>query len=105
MRTEFQKSFIIAERNLSNQPFAVQILKTLFLVKYYDSFKSTVRNISVLLLNDLDVNPNDHQKKVEEALNLLEQQNYVQRHGDIYEFLTDVEKDIQEEIKSKIGRA
>ncbi len=100
MRTEVQNSIIVAERNLSNHPFAVRILKTLFLVKYYDSFKSTVRNISVLLLNDLDVNPNDHQKKVEEALNLLEQQNYVQRHGDIYEFLTDVEKDIQEEIKS-----
>ena len=100
MRTEVQNSIIVAEKNLSKNPFAIRILKSLFLVKYYDSFKSTLRNISVLLLNDLDVNPNEHQKKVEEALNLLEQQNYVQRHGELYEFLTNDEKDIQEEIKS-----
>src|SRR5690625_6549212 len=91
MRTEVQNSIIVAERNLSNHPFAVRILKTLFLVKYYDSFKSTVRNISVLLLNDLDVNPNDHKKKVEEELNLLEQQNYVQRHVDILVFMNNIE--------------
>jgi len=100
MRTEVQNSVILAEKNLSNQPLAIRILKALFLVKYYDSFKSTTRNISVLLLSDLDANPHTHQKEIEESLNLLEQQNYVQRHGDIYEFLTDVEKDIQEEIKS-----
>ena len=34
------------------------------------------------------------------ALNLLENQSYVQRNGDIYEFLTDDEKDIEEEIKN-----
>jgi hypothetical protein len=100
MRTEVQNSIIVAEKNLSDKPLAIRILKALFLVKYYDSFKSTTRNISVLLLNDLDENPHTHQQKIEEALNLLEQQNYVQRHGDVYEFLTDVEKDIQEEIKS-----
>jgi hypothetical protein len=100
MRTEVQNSIILAENNLAGQPLALRILKALFMVKYYDSFKSTIRNITVLLLNDLDENPNEHQQKVEEALNLLEQQNYVQRQGDIYEFLTDVEKDIQEEIKS-----
>lgn len=100
LRTEVQNSIIVAERNLSSNPLAVRILKALFMVKYYDSFKSTIRNISVLLLSDLDENPNQHRKEVEEALNLLEQQNYVQRQGDVYEFLTDVEKDIQEEIKS-----
>jgi len=100
MRSEVQTSIILAENNLSSNRLAIRILKALFMVKYYDSFKSTTRNISVLLLNDLDVNPNTHQKEIDEALNLLEQQNYVQRHGDVYEFLTDVEKDIQEEIKS-----
>jgi len=37
---------------------------------------------------------------VEEALNLLEQQTYIQRNGECYEFLTDEEKDVEEEIKS-----
>ena len=38
-------------------------------------------------------------KELEEALNLLEQQTYIQRNGDVYEYLTDEEKDIEEEIK------
>lgn len=39
-------------------------------------------------------------KKLEAALNLLEQQTYIQRNGDLYEYLTDEEKDIEEEIKN-----
>src|SRR5690625_7905209 len=68
MRTEVQNSIIVAERNLSNHPFAVRILKTLFLVKYYDSFKATDRNISVLRLHDLDVKTYDHRKAAQEAV-------------------------------------
>jgi hypothetical protein len=37
---------------------------------------------------------------VEAALALLEQEVYVQRNGDLYEFLTDEEKDIEQKIKS-----
>ena len=39
-------------------------------------------------------------KQLEEALNLLEQQTYVQRNGDHYEYLTDEEKDVEQEIKN-----
>jgi hypothetical protein len=39
-------------------------------------------------------------KRVEEALSLLEQQTYVQRNGDLYEYLTDEEKDVEQEIKN-----
>src|SRR5699024_3171041 len=101
MRTEIQNSIILAQRQLSSRPLAVRILKALFLVKYYDSFKTTLRNIAVLTLNHLNVNPNAHEEEVKGALNLLEQQNYVERKGgDIYEFMTDIEKDIKQEIKN-----
>jgi hypothetical protein len=36
---------------------------------------------------------------VQEALNVLESQIYIQRNGDLYEYLTDDEKDIEREIK------
>lgn len=39
-------------------------------------------------------------KDVEEALNLLEQQTYIQRNGDFYDYLTDEEKDVEQEIKN-----
>lgn len=99
LRGEIQSSVIMAERNLTNS-FAVKVLKALFLVKYFGNFKTTKRNISVLMIDDIQVDLNLHNKEIEEALNILEHQSYVQRNGDIYEFLTDDEKDVEEEIKS-----
>lgn len=98
LKSTVQQSVQIAERNLNNE-FAVRVLKALFLVKYVRPFKATVRNISVLMLGGFDEDIGALQKRVEEALALLEQQTYIQRNGDLYEFLTDEEKDIEEEIK------
>ena len=98
LKGEIQSSIMVAENNLGNS-FAIQVLKTLFLVKYYTSFKTTKRNISVLLIDSYSVDLKDHDRKIEEALNLLENQSYIQRNGELYEFLTDDEKDVEQEIK------
>lgn len=99
LRAESQNSILLAERQLSDNALAIRALKTLFLTKYYDSFKATLRNVSVLLLTSLDTKPTEHQKEVEKALNLLEQQTYIQRKGEEFEFLTIDEKDVENEIK------
>ena len=99
LRGDIQQSLQLGERNL-NDPFEIKVLKTLFLVKYFNSFKTTKRNISVLLIDDINVDLKAHEEKIEKALTVLENQSYVQRNGDIYEFLTDDEKDIEEEIKN-----
>ena len=93
-----QSSIAIAERNLEN-PLAVKILKALFLVKYIKSFKATQRNIAVLMHSNFNENQVEYNKQIEEALNILEDQTYIQRTNDVYEYLTDKEKDIEEEIK------
>ncbi|MDT9156122.1 hypothetical protein, partial [Escherichia coli] len=72
----------------------------LFLVKYVKEFKATLRNLSVLMLERFGEDVPAQRKKLETALNLLEQQTYIQRNGDLYEYLTDEEKDIEEEIKN-----
>ncbi|WP_163710191.1 BREX system P-loop protein BrxC [Mangrovibacterium lignilyticum] len=99
LRGEIQQFIILAERNLDDR-FAVKVLKALFLVKYFGNFKTTQRNVSVLMIDDINVDLKEHERKVEQALNVLENQNYVQRNGDLYEFLTDDEKDVEEEIKN-----
>lgn len=99
MKANIQGAILTAERNLDN-PFAVRILKTLFLVKYVKEFKSTVRNLCVLMLDSFNQDLSELRKRVEEALNLLEQQTYIQRNGELYEFLTDEEKDVEQEIKN-----
>ena len=98
LKGNIQRSIIVAEKNLDN-PFAVCILKALFLVKYVKEFKATVRNVSVLMLDRFDRDLPAFIRSVEEALNLLEQQTYIQRNANLYEFLTDEEKDIEQEIK------
>lgn len=99
LKSQIQRAVIQAEGHLDN-PFAVRLLKALFLVKYVKEFKPTVRNLCVLMLERFQQDLPELRKKVEEALNLLEQQTYVQRNGDLYEYLTDEEKDVEEEIKN-----
>ncbi|MDB3929304.1 BREX system P-loop protein BrxC [Paracoccaceae bacterium] len=99
LKSSVQTSIQIAEGNLGND-FAVRVLKVLFLVKYYRQFKPTLHNICVLMLDRFDQDISQLRKSVEEALNLLELQTYIQRNGEIYEFLTDEEKDVEEEIKN-----
>lgn len=98
LKGEIQSSILVAENNLDNS-FAIRVLKTLFLVKYYSSFKTTKRNVSVLLIDSYSVDLKEHDGNIDEALNLLENQSYIQRNGDLYEFLTDDEKDVEQEIK------
>jgi hypothetical protein len=99
IKGEIQNAVTLAEKQLANQ-LAIRILKALFLVKYYDSFKTTRRNIATLLIDSMDVDLKEHEKAIGEALNILEQQTYVHRNGDVYEYLTDDEKDIEDEIKA-----
>ncbi|MDQ6991331.1 MAG: BREX system P-loop protein BrxC [Mariprofundaceae bacterium] len=98
LQSKIQRSILVAEQNL-NHPFAVRVLKALFLVKYVKEFKSTARNICVLMQHGFNIDQKALQTKIEEALNLLEQETYIQRNGDIYQFLTETEKDIEQEIK------
>lgn len=98
LKANVQASILAAERNLDNE-LAKRILKALFLVKYVRGFKATVTNVAILMLDRFDADLTAHRKHVEEALSLLEQDTYVQRTGDLFEFLTDEEKDVEQEIK------
>lgn len=99
LKGQIQNSIILAERNVSD-PFTVRVLKALFLVKYFSNFKSTKRNVAVLMIDNMHLDLKQHEQKITEALTLLENQSYIQRNGDLYEYLTDEEKDVEEEIKN-----
>ena len=99
LKSNIYKSIRTAQQNLDSQ-LAVRILKTLFLVKYINEFKSTLRNLCVLMLDEFNQDLPQLSKNVEEALDLLEQQNYIQRDSEQYVYLTDEEQDIEQEIKN-----
>ena len=100
LRGDLQTAVQTAERNLGGPgSLTVRLLKVLFLLKFVRAFKSTPRNLAILLLDRCDINIAAHEQAVRTALNQLENDTYIQRNGDVYEFLTDDEKDVETEIK------
>ena len=99
LKTQIQDPIRLAENNLDN-PFAVKLLKALFLVKYIKDFKGTAKNLRILMLDGFNNDIKALTRQVEEALDLLVQKSYLQRNGEEYEFLTREEKDIEHEIKA-----
>jgi hypothetical protein len=100
-----KRSIDVAEKNLPDPgsdltTLAVRVLKALFLVKYVDGFRATARNLAVLVYDHFGLNPQQLTKQVEDALALLESQTYIQRNGDVYEYLTNEEQEIENEIKT-----
>lgn len=99
LRAEFVNSINNAEGNLGDD-FAVKVFKTLFLVKYYKQFLATKENVAMLLIDHIHIDLKAHQEKVTKALTKLETHSYIERNGELYEFLTNKEKDIETEIKN-----
>ena len=97
LKADVQQSVLIASRNL-NDAFAVRVLKALFLVKYVRGFKATSRNVAILLTDRLADDSSARLAKVEAALNTLEGQTYIRRDGELWEFLTNEEQDVDREI-------
>ncbi len=100
LQSNVQSDIFQAERAFINNSLAIDVLKTLFLVKYIKGFNATVKNISTLLLPTFDADITTQQKQIQEALNLLEMQTYIQRVGEAYQYLTNQEKDVENEIRS-----
>lgn len=99
IKTEHQSAILAAENHYGD-PLPTRVLKVLYLVRYIKEFKTTVRNVSILVTDHFGIDIVKHQKVVQEALNRLEQETFVQRTGDQYQFLTNDEKDIENEIKA-----
>jgi hypothetical protein len=98
LKGDVQTAIIQAGQHFDD-PLSLRILKTLFLLKWVKTFTSTPRNVAILLIDTATPDIAAHEKSVEANLRLLEAQSLLQRNGDVYEFLTDTEKDIETEIK------
>lgn len=99
LRGDVQTALRQAREHLRD-PLGPRILKALFLLKWHREFKPTPRNVAILLIDHLDLDIKAHEQAVAESLAMLESQSYLQRNGDVYEFLTDIEKDIEVEIRN-----
>lgn len=87
--------------NHDNNCFDVNVLKTLFMIKYVKEIKANIENITSLMVSNVNDDRISLSKKVEEALRHLVQQTLVQKNGDIFVFLTNEEQEINRAIESQ----
>lgn len=90
-----------AAENSKLEPFDVELLKVLFMIKYVKEMKGSVENLTTLMVSSIDEDRIALRKKVEESLNRLVRQTLVQKNGDEYMFLTNEEQDINKAIANE----
>lgn len=79
--------------------FDCKILKTLFLIRYVDVLKSTLDNLVTLSIEQIDADKISLRKEIGDSLNRLERELLIARNGDEFIFLTNEEKEIENEIQ------
>jgi hypothetical protein len=98
--TAVKKTIDQAETNPSLEPFDIQLLQVLFLIRYVDEMKGNVDNLVTLCLDQIDGDRLALRRRIEESLARLEKETLVSRSGDIYSFLTNEERDVHKEINA-----
>ncbi len=79
--------------------FNVNVLKCLFLIKYVKEFENaTLENITSLMISNVDEDRAALLERVENALDVLIHETLVQKHNNIYIFLTEEEQEIGRDI-------
>jgi len=80
--------------------FDVQILRTLFMIRYVDLIKGTLDNLVTLSIEQVDEDKLALRRRIEETLQRLEKESLITRNGDEFVFLTNEERDITRKIKA-----
>ena len=96
----FDNSYINPDKKTSDV-FAINVLKTLFMIKYVLEVEANVDNITSLMISNIDQDRLELKSQVEDALKVLQSQMLVQKNGKLFVFLTDEEQEINREIESQ----
>ena len=87
--------------NHEKECFDVNVLKTLFMIKYVKEIKANIENITSLMVSNVNDDRMALAQKVEDSLKRLIRQTLVQKNGELYVFLTDEEQEINRAIESQ----
>jgi hypothetical protein len=99
--TAVKKTIDQAKDNASlEQPFDIELLQVLFLIRYVEEVKGNVDNLVTLCLDEIDGDRLLLRRKIEDSLARLEKETLISRSGDVYFFLTNEERDINRDIKT-----
>ena len=97
--TSAKRSIDEAPGNAALEPYDINLLKGMFLIRYIpDIVKPNVDNLATLCVNEVDADKLALKRRIQESLARLEQQRLVSRNGDLWFFLTNEERDVAREI-------
>lgn len=96
----YDNSFINPEQK-DGDVFAINVLKTLFMIKYVLEIEANIENITSLMVENIADDRIELKSRVEDALKVLTRQMLVQKNGSLYVFLTDEEQEINNEIEKE----
>jgi hypothetical protein len=77
---------------------AINVLKTLFLIKYVKEITATLENITSLMCSSIDEDRLALFNNIQSALKILQEETLISKNGDIYIFLTNEEQEVNREI-------
>ena len=86
--------------NVSLDPADINVLRTLFMIRYVDLVKGTLDNLVTLSIEQIDEDKIALRGRVEASLQRLERETLVTRNGDEFLFLTNEERDVTRQIKA-----
>ncbi|MBQ9210206.1 MAG: BREX system P-loop protein BrxC [Clostridia bacterium] len=99
IRNVIEKAIRDAEQGFGIQKDDVNVLKLLYLLRYIQEYMpATLDNLTILMADDIRMDKLSRKAEIQASLDRLMSQNYIARHADQYNFLTDEEQDIQREI-------
>ena len=98
--TSVKRTVDQATEDPSLEPFDVQLLRALFLIRYVDIIRPSIDNLVTLCIDQVDTDRLALKRKIEESLTRLEKQTLINRNGDLFFFLTNEERDVSKEIKN-----
>lgn len=88
-----------AEDNDHLEPFDIEVLKVLFMIKYVKEVPTDIENIATLMINNFNTSKIELRSKIDASLARLKREILIQQNGGEYDFLTDEEQDVNRGIK------
>ncbi|MGO1626165.1 MAG: BREX system P-loop protein BrxC, partial [Halomonadaceae bacterium] len=98
--TAVKRTIDQAAENAALDDVDVEILRTLFMIRYVDLIKGTLDNLVTLSITHIDADRLALRERLEGALARLEKESLVTRNGEEFLFLTNEERDITRQIKA-----
>ena len=92
--------FSNAERKASLDAFDIRVLRILFMVKYVKDMPATIDRLATLMVESLNEDKAALKARIFDSLKRLEDETLIQKNGEEYDFLTNIEQEINKQINN-----